>query len=71
MRRLLVSVAGIWLLSVFVSAAPQSHEKGSKPAGQHPPATLFQPSDDCLACHNNLRTTSGEDVSIGADWRGR
>lgn len=69
MRRLLFSVAGIWLLSVFVLAAPQSREKGSKPGSPHAPSTLFQPSDDCLACHNNLRTASGEDVSIGADWR--
>ena len=24
---------------------------------------------DCIACHNGLRTPSGEDVSIGASWR--
>ena len=31
---------------------------------------MFAPSSDCLACHNNLVTPSGEDVSIGASWRG-
>jgi len=29
----------------------------------------FKTSDQCLACHNGLRTPSGEDVSIGASWR--
>src|ERR1700758_3644357 len=29
----------------------------------------FQTSDRCLACHNGLATASGEDVSIGLDWR--
>ncbi|MBI2149231.1 MAG: hypothetical protein HYU27_01325 [Acidobacteria bacterium] len=31
---------------------------------------VFQVSTECLACHNSLMTPSGEDVSIGADWRG-
>src|SRR5687768_2181780 len=30
---------------------------------------LFQTSDGCMACHNGLVTPSGEDVSIGFDWR--
>ncbi len=29
----------------------------------------FQTSDRCLACHNGLTTHSGEDISIGFDWR--
>jgi hypothetical protein len=33
------------------------------------PEPLFQTSDRCLACHNGLSTSSGEDVSIGFDWR--
>jgi hypothetical protein len=53
-------------------------------AGQdHPPAqgaqreqssrvdhAMFAVSTDCLACHNNLVGPHGEDVSIGANWRG-
>ena len=31
--------------------------------------TAFQTSDRCLACHNGLETSSGEDVSIGYEWR--
>jgi hypothetical protein len=29
----------------------------------------FQTSHDCMACHNSLVTSSGEDVSIGTAWR--
>lgn len=32
-------------------------------------ASLFVHSDNCVACHNNLATASGEDVSIGTAWR--
>jgi hypothetical protein len=31
--------------------------------------SLFAHSEDCIACHNNLVTPAGEDVSIGATWR--
>lgn len=34
-----------------------------------PPGTVFLTSDRCQACHNGLKTKSGEDVSIGYDWR--
>ena len=29
----------------------------------------FHTSDRCVACHNGLLTPSGQDVSIGFDWR--
>src|SRR5258708_39026434 len=29
----------------------------------------FQTSDRCIACHNGMITSSGEDISIGLDWR--
>jgi hypothetical protein len=29
----------------------------------------FRTSDRCIACHNGLLTASGEDISIGFDWR--
>ena len=34
-----------------------------------PAAPQFQTSDRCVACHNGLQTASGDDVSIGFDWR--
>jgi hypothetical protein len=38
-----------------------------KPA--HQDLSLFTHSENCVACHNNLTTPSGEDVSIGSTWR--
>jgi len=32
-------------------------------------APAFQTSDRCIACHNGLTTQTGEDISIGFDWR--
>jgi len=29
----------------------------------------FRTSDRCVACHNGLKTKSGEDISIGFEWR--
>jgi hypothetical protein len=33
------------------------------------PPRLFATSDRCIACHDGMTTTSGEDVSIGFAWR--
>jgi hypothetical protein len=30
---------------------------------------LFQTSDRCMACHNTLSTSAGEDISFGFAWR--
>lgn len=39
-------------------------------SGAHPPLPdLFHTADQCIACHNGLAAASGEDVSIGFDWR--
>jgi hypothetical protein len=32
------------------------------------PKVQFQTSDRCVACHNGMTTTTGEDYSIGVDW---
>jgi len=31
--------------------------------------THFQTSDRCVACHNGMTTSTGEDISIGVNWR--
>jgi len=38
-------------------------------AQRNPHTEIFATSDQCMGCHNGLRTPSGEDVSIGAGWR--
>ena len=56
----------ICALAMSVGAADQASVP-STPA--HGPVASFQTSDRCIACHNGLTTASGEDVSIGFDWR--
>ncbi len=38
-------------------------------AANSKPAVEFHTSDRCIACHNGMRTASGDDMSIGFDWR--
>ncbi len=40
------------------------------PSVPGPALPHFQTADNCLACHNGLTTSAGEDVSIGSAWRG-
>ena len=58
------------LITFAVAACLISSAKVMRGAGQHPELKpSFQTSDRCVACHNGLRTATGEDVSIGLDWR--
>jgi hypothetical protein len=49
------------LLSPMMTRAGGPQTKELKPS--------FHTSDRCLACHNQLTTASGQDVSIGLHWR--
>jgi hypothetical protein len=53
----------LMIVSVAAFAVSAMH------AQRNPHAAIFATSDQCMACHNGLRTPSGEDVSIGAAWR--
>ena len=46
----------------------QSQTENAK-GDKTPPGTFFRTSERCVACHNGLTTSSGEDVSIGFEWR--
>lgn len=48
--------------------APEAQGHGRRPGAAA--ASMFAASSECLACHNNLVAPDGEDVSIGAGWRG-
>jgi hypothetical protein len=52
---------------MLAAACAQSADKAA--SDFHGSIPLFQTSDRCLACHNGLTASSGEDVSIGLDWR--
>lgn len=63
--------AVVWTATVWLGAgsAVQQAPGAAAHAARIAPATLFESSDRCFACHNSLITAAGEDVSIGADWR--
>jgi hypothetical protein len=61
----LLIVAGLLLMSVMTPAVSQTPPQPAKGAAPQ----LFESADRCQACHNNLISPSGEDVSIGVDWR--
>src|SRR5262245_40917126 len=56
----------VWVI-VLAQVSPTAQKGGEKP-GAHDTAA-FQTSENCLACHNSLVTSDGEDISIGSSWR--
>lgn len=54
------------LLALTAALVPTANAATANPKAVTP---AFQTSDRCIACHNELRTASGKDVSIGFDWR--
>ncbi len=52
------------LMCVAVSVLASEAGKVDRGAIHH-----FQTSDRCIACHNGMQTSSGDDLSIGIDWR--
>jgi hypothetical protein len=65
-------IRAAFVLFVCVLAASVrtgAQQSSAPPAHPHAGIASFQTSDRCIACHNGLTTASGEDVSIGFDWR--
>ncbi|HXK59154.1 MAG TPA: hypothetical protein PLP42_04600 [Acidobacteriota bacterium] len=58
-----MSLASLLLMVFTLAASPQLSEPGITKL------SLFATSDQCLACHNGLVSPSGEDISIGNEWR--
>jgi cytochrome c551/c552 len=54
------------VLSAALLAFPTMGRGGSKDKTLN---SEFRTSDRCVACHNELQTSSGEDISIGFQWR--
>jgi hypothetical protein len=53
---------------VFASIAV-SRSASVEAASQADPSDAFRTSDRCVACHNGMKTSKGQDVSIGFAWR--
>jgi hypothetical protein len=64
-RRGLLSL--LTLIGLAASPTAFDGEGPSVPPAGH--AAMFQTSDRCVACHNGLATSTGDDISIGLDWR--
>ena len=63
-----VRIISICLVGI-IGLARLTHAQPASSADEEMPAGYFLTSDQCIACHSNLRTSSGEDVSIGYNWR--
>ena len=63
---IIVASAGLaFVRPLFFSAPPQEPGMASSEADPH----LFTTGAACISCHSNLVTPSGEDISIGTNWR--
>ena len=74
-RRVMPLAGAVWMFAVFLASPRAAHVTAQNAEGgvagrktRHD-LSLFSHSEDCVACHNNLVTPAGEDVSIGATWR--
>jgi len=70
MRNIVVSfiVCSTMLVGVaFMSAVSTAQTQGAAPPAQA--GSMFQPSTQCMTCHNGVITPNGEDVSFGTLWR--
>ena len=64
-----IVVAGIVWASVLVGAAEKTSGVFFEADQTKKTPDIFSTSDTCMACHNNLISRTGEDVSIFTDWR--
>lgn len=69
-RHRLLWIASVAVLLWLTIEAPP-HAQVQQPAGATaaPAGVEFVAAQECMACHNNLVTPGGEDVSIGMAWR--
>jgi hypothetical protein len=72
MFRALVSVLALLMAAASLPRA-QERRPGRTPGhdvtSNKDYGTHFQTSDRCVACHNGMTTPTGEDISIGVNWR--
>lgn len=58
-----------WVSTVALAATPQPRAQPQIATPVPHAGAVFQTSHECMACHNGLSTSAGEDVSIGVAWR--
>ncbi len=62
---MVLGIGAVAVAAMLHGKTPTENAKGDK----IPTGTFFRTSDRCMACHNGLTTSSGEDISIGFEWR--
>jgi hypothetical protein len=68
-HRLASTACLVWVLMLLATTGPRAGQSETVRTRPHAAPALFKTSDSCLACHNSLVAATGEDVSIGSDWR--
>ncbi len=70
-RPLLLTICAVWLGSLYWTTDGTGAQATDRQRAHAPriDASLFAHGDDCQACHNNLVSPTGEDISIGTAWR--
>ena len=68
MRTHVTRVVAAFAALLLLAAAPRAARLALEAAG-HADPPVFLTGDQCMACHNQLVTPAGEDISIGVDWR--
>jgi hypothetical protein len=69
-----ITLAVAAVLALLFGAASEPGPEPQEQTQAHsapavPPGSLFATADQCMACHNNLVSQSGRDISIGYEWR--
>ncbi len=67
MRTKQIQAGGVVLLGLMLAGFPVT-SRGQSQKEKAAVHAEFRTSDRCVACHNGLKTTSGEDISIGLQW---
>lgn len=68
MRTHLPRIVAAFAALLLLATAPRAARFALTAAGLADPP-VFLTGDQCMACHNQLVTPAGEDISIGVDWR--
>lgn len=58
-----------WLIPVLLSIAGVAAAQPAENAATASGVEWFMPSSECIACHSNITAPSGDDISIGYNWR--
>jgi len=61
-------LAFILILAVVPAAVSGKTKTQNAKGDRVPHGTYFHTSERCVACHNGMKSTSGEDFNIGFDW---